>query len=86
MFYIGFRDRMNHTSIGMARSRDGITNWERYPGNPIIRSGQNGFDQDACYKPFTVFDGKRWLLWYNGRHVSPEYIGLAIHEGPDLGF
>jgi predicted GH43/DUF377 family glycosyl hydrolase len=85
MFYIGYRD-IDHAQIGVARSRDGITNWERNPGNPIVRPGQDGFDQDACYKPFALFDGHRWLLWYNGRHGSLEQIGLAIHEGLDLGF
>jgi predicted GH43/DUF377 family glycosyl hydrolase len=83
--YIGYRD-MDHAQIGIARSRDGISNWVRHPRNPIIRPGQDEFDQDACYKPFMVFDGKRWLLWYNGRHGSLEQIALVLHEGEDLGF
>ena len=85
MFYIGFRDT-DHAQIGIARSRDGITNWERNPSNPIIRPGQDGFDQDACYKPFALFDGVRWLLWYNGRHGWLEQIALVLHDGEDLGF
>jgi predicted GH43/DUF377 family glycosyl hydrolase len=85
MLYIGYRD-MNHAQIGLARSKDGLTGWERHRLNPIIRPGQDEFDQDACYKPFAIFDGKRWLLWYNGRHGSLEQIALAVHEGEDLGF
>jgi beta-xylosidase len=85
MFYIGFRD-VDHAQIGLARSRDGITTWQRHSANPIISPGLNQWDQDACYKPFAVFDGWRWLLWYNGRRGSVEQIGLAIHEGEDLGF
>lgn len=85
MFYIGFRD-IDHAQIGLARSRDGITGWERHPANPIISPGQNQWDHDACYKPFAVFEGGRWLLWYNGRHGNVEQIGLAIHDGDDLGF
>jgi predicted GH43/DUF377 family glycosyl hydrolase len=85
MLYIGYRD-MNHAQIGLARSKDGLTGWERHRLNPIIRAGQDEFDQDACYKPFALFDGKRWLLWYNGRHGSLEQIALAVHEGEDLGF
>ena len=27
-----------------------------------------------------------WLLWYNGRKGGVEQIGLALHEGEDLGF
>ena len=67
MFYIGFRDE-HHAQIGLARSRDGITNWQRHPANPIIRPGENQWDHDACYKPYAIFDGQKWLLWYNGRH------------------
>ncbi|MGA2499473.1 MAG: glycosyl hydrolase family 65 protein [Tepidisphaeraceae bacterium] len=85
MFYIGFRDEP-HAQIGIARSKDGITNWQRHPANPIIRPGLNKWDHDACYKPYAIFDGKQWLLWYNGRHGSLEQIGVVVHEGEDLGF
>jgi beta-1,2-mannobiose phosphorylase / 1,2-beta-oligomannan phosphorylase len=85
MFYIGFRD-VDHAQIGIARSRDGLTKWQRLPSNPIIRPGQEKWDHDACYKPFAIFDGKQYLLWYNGRHGNKEQIGLAYHAGLDLGF
>jgi predicted GH43/DUF377 family glycosyl hydrolase len=85
MFYIGFRDEA-HAQIGLARSRDGITNWQRLPENPIIRPGQDQWDHDACYKPCAIFDGQKWLLWYNGRHGGLEQIGVVMHDGEDLGF
>jgi predicted GH43/DUF377 family glycosyl hydrolase len=85
MFYIGFRDE-EHAQIGLARSRDGITNWQRHPGNPLVCPGENQWDHDACYKPFAIFDGTKWLLWYNGRHGGLEQIGVVLHEGADLGF
>lgn len=85
MFYIGFRD-VEHAQIGIARSRDGISGWERHPDNPVIRPGAGKWDHDACYKPFAILDGRQWLLWYNGRHGSLEQIGLVLHEGEDLGF
>jgi beta-1,2-mannobiose phosphorylase / 1,2-beta-oligomannan phosphorylase len=85
MFYLGFRDEPL-AQIGLARSRDGITHWQRHPANPIIRPGQNQWDQDACYKPYAVFDGQGWLLWYNGRRGDLEQIGLVRHAGEDLGF
>ncbi len=87
MFYIGFQDE--HTArIGLARSRDGIADWQRHPANPIVSPDDGAWDGDACYKPFAVYDeGRdRWLLWYNGRRGPLEQIGLAIHEGEDLGF
>ena len=85
MFYIGFRD-VDHAQIGLARSRDGITDWQRHPANPILRCGLNQWDHDAVYKPYAIYDGSQWLLWYNGRRGSVEQIGLALHEGKDLGF
>jgi predicted GH43/DUF377 family glycosyl hydrolase len=85
MFYIGFPDG-DHGQIGVARSRNGITNWERHPENPIIRRGETGWDEVACYKPFAILEGDRWLLWYNGRGGGTEQIGLAVHEDVGLGF
>ena len=84
MFYIGFKN-MDFAQIGMARSKDGITQWERYAANPIIRPGM-GWDSSAVYKPFAVMDGEKWLLYYNGRKNNMEQIGIALHQGPDLGF
>ena len=85
MFYIGFRDK-DHAQIGVARSKDGITGWRRHPANPIVRPGAGKWDADAVYKPYAILDGGRWLLWYNGRRGGVEQIGLATHEGEDLGF
>jgi predicted GH43/DUF377 family glycosyl hydrolase len=85
MFYIGFEDEP-HARIGVARSKDGITGWQRHPANPILRPGKGRWDEDAVYKPYTIFDGRRWLLWYNGRRGGSEQIGVAFHDGEDLGF
>lgn len=85
MFYIGYRDE-HYAQIGIARSQDGISRWERHPLNPVIFPTEGEWDGEACYKPYAFFDGNRWLLWYNGRNGSLEQIGLAIHEGEDLGF
>lgn len=85
MFYIGYHDE-DYAQIGMARSRDGITHWERFADNPIIAPTPGAFDADACYKPYALFDGEKWLLWYNGRHVHLEQVGVATHQGKDLGF
>ncbi|NCO38792.1 MAG: hypothetical protein GW911_14255 [Armatimonadetes bacterium] len=83
MFYIGFRDE-HCAQIGVARSRDGVTGWERHPQNPILFPTGEGWDVEACYKPFALLEGDRWLLWYNGRRGNVEQIGLAIHSGREL--
>jgi predicted GH43/DUF377 family glycosyl hydrolase len=85
MFYIGYQDEPS-AKIGLARSKDGITHWQRHPANPITWPGAGKWDHDACYKPFSIFDGQKWLLWYNGRHGSLEQIGVVLHDGEDLGF
>jgi predicted GH43/DUF377 family glycosyl hydrolase len=85
MFYIGFLDEPT-AQIGLARSRDGITGWQRHPENPIISPGKDSWDSDACYKPFVILDKDRWMLWYNGRRGRMEQIGFAFHEGENLGF
>jgi beta-1,2-mannobiose phosphorylase / 1,2-beta-oligomannan phosphorylase len=85
MFYIGFQNE-SLARIGLARSRDGITDWHRHSANPIISPGQDQWDHDAVYKPFAILSGRRWMLWYNGRRNSIEQIGLAFHEGEDLQF
>ena len=87
MFYIGYED-IDTARVCVARSRNGITQWERLKANPIVSPTLDGWDADACYKPYAIRDVEhnRWLLWYNGRRKSDEYIGLVIHEGLDLGF
>ena len=85
MFYIGFFDEPT-AQICLARSRDGITGWQRHPENPIIAPGRDSWDSDACYKPFVILGKDRWMLWYNGRRGGMEQIGFAFHEGENLGF
>ena len=85
MFYIGYFDE-DYAQIGIARSRDGISNWQRNPSNPIIAPTPGNFDSEACYKPYAIFDGEKWILWYNGRTGTMEQIGVATHSGFGLGF
>ena len=94
MLYISYRD-IKYAQISMAFSENGTSDWVRYENNPIIRPSQNGFDASACYKPYAILDGTRWMLWYNGRNGmengvdsgrGPEQMALATHEGADLGF
>ena len=86
-FYIGFAEGYEHSSIGMARSRDGIHDWERYPGNPIISPGPQG-DWDDCnvYKPYVLRRPEGWYLWYNASRASDrrEQLGLALAETLDF--
>ena len=84
MFYIGYSD-INTARIGAAVSADGVTGWTRLKGNPLVEPTPGEWDSAACYKPSVVREKDRWLLWYNGRTSSREYIGMAEHKGLDLG-
>jgi beta-1,2-mannobiose phosphorylase / 1,2-beta-oligomannan phosphorylase len=85
MFFIGFRN-LSSAEIGMARSRDGVTNWTRFPLNPIIRPAlqDSRWDYDAVYRPWAIRTKRGWMLWYNGRRGGLEQIGLALHPGDNI--
>ena len=87
MFYIGFENE-HLARIGIARSRDGISEWERCKSNPIVSPDKDKWDADACYKPFVIYDEKEelWRLWYNGRRGNVEQIGLVTRKGEKLDF
>lgn len=85
MFYIGYKD-IDTACICVAKSEDGITQWERSKLNPIIIPDKGSWDSDACYKPTAVWNekDKKWMLWYNGRTGSHEYMGLAEYNRRNL--
>ncbi len=89
MFYIGFAD-VNHAGIGLARSRDGVKDWQRHPLNPILQPpgvlNPLAWDRDAIYRPAALLDDRGWSVWFNGRRSGVEQIGLAKHARRDLGF
>ncbi|HEU5012670.1 MAG TPA: hypothetical protein VFT66_09015, partial [Roseiflexaceae bacterium] len=88
LFYIGYEDLFK-ARIGLARSRDGISAWERLSANPIISAGLPGaWDAESIYKPFVIYEAAhdRWTMWFNARCGTTERIGVAYHDGYDLGF
>lgn len=85
MFYIGY-ENIHKAQICAAKSPNGITQWERSELNPVVCPTPDSWDSDACYKPSFLWNEqtKQWMLWYNGRSSSPEYIGLALKDGREL--
>ncbi len=77
-FYNAFDSSMN-SRIGVARSLNGINHWIRYPGNPVLRTGQKD-SWDCCnvYKPAAVIQGHELKLFYNAANRDrKEQVGLA---------
>lgn len=85
MFYMGI-DGSDTARIGLARSPDGIRDWQRFPQNPIIRPAaeEQAWDHDSVYRPFALHEDAFWMLWYNARRGTTHQIGLAVHDGDDL--
>jgi hypothetical protein len=70
-------------SIALVESEDGIQ-WSK----PEIVIGPNDKAdwENDLNRPVVIKNGGRYQMWYNGRKGGVEQIGLAIHEGEDLGF
>lgn len=86
MFYTAWQDEYK-SRICAARSRDGVSAWERHPENPLITWGQFGaWDVESVCRPFVVHEHGRWLCYYTGSARKQHRIGVLIHEGEDLGF
>ena len=84
MFYIGYSD-IKTGRIFLAESKDGINNWKKI-NDPIIEPSKNGFDNDSCYKPSAIYNKKykKWMIYYNGRKKTTEYIGLALYNNYEI--
>ena len=54
------------------------TEWEKYPGNPVLDIGESGtWDDYYVYAPTVIFDGAKYQMWYSGNGVSNVRIGYA---------
>ena len=54
------------------------TEWEKYPGNPVLDLGESGtWDDDEVYHPNVLFDGTEYKMWYVGYDGSNHRIGYA---------
>ena len=90
IFYIGHMHE-ERAQVGMARSKNGITDWEKHPENPIIAPDAGTWDGLSVYKPYVLWDGEKWIMWYNGACYNEdiwciEQIGVAYLRQKDFGF
>lgn len=85
MTYLGSDSDMRAAN-GMARSRDGITNWQRHPDNPTFGAVEGDWDCAGNCKATVIDTGDGYMAWYNGFNNTLEEMGLAFHKGYDFGF
>lgn len=90
MFYIGV-DGDQHASIHLVRSRDGISQWEKYLGNPIVAGTDGGWDYICVFRPALLEVADGYWLYYNAAFYpdrdareggkASEAIGRAVRQG-----
>jgi predicted GH43/DUF377 family glycosyl hydrolase len=81
-FYLGFQREPYTGRIGMARSRDGVSGWEKDPDNPSLGPVRPcSWNGAIVYKPAPLLDEANgcWHGWFNASAVlnSSERIGHA---------
>ena len=60
-------------NVGMTQ-----TEWEKYPGNPVLDLGESGtWEARAVDHPTVLFDGTEYQMWYSGHDGSNYRIGYA---------
>jgi len=80
IWYSGLDDVLGsgtNIRIGYAVSPDGIS-WTEHSGNPILDIGAAGsWDDKRVYKPYVLFDGSTYYMWYTGYDGTNTRIGYA---------
>lgn len=83
LFYSGV-DGDGYSSIGVARSKDGISGWERYEENPVIAGTDGSWDYHSEVECSLLKEENGYRMWYAGRMRDMGMIGFAQHKGYDL--
>lgn len=85
MFYMGV-DGDGITGVGLARSRDGVTGWERHPSNPIYAGTDGGWDWLGVRGPCVLAEEGQLRMWYTGLDRGVRTLGVLTHPGEALAF
>jgi hypothetical protein len=79
MWYEGTGDDGIHQT-GYATSTDGI-DWQKYPGNPVIEAGPEGFDETSAGHGSVMNDGGTYKRWYLA--AGDQGLVIAYATAPD---
>jgi len=85
LFYTGF-DKDGIPSLGLVRSKDGISAWASHPSNPICAGTDGSWDWLGIRSPSVMMDQGQVKIWYTGLDRGIRNIGLLIHDGISLAF
>ncbi len=67
----------HHEQSGVAFSTD-LTNWIRYPANPVLRNRPGGYDAAFASDPKVYRDGDHWTMFYFGVGHGTASIMIAF--------
>jgi hypothetical protein len=79
MWYEGSAD-YDLRQTGYATSTDGI-DWTKYPGNPVIHAGPEGYDQQAAAHGSVLHEGGVYKRWYHA--IGDQGVIIAYATAPD---
>jgi hypothetical protein len=85
MFYMGV-DGDGISCAGLARSRDGVTNWVRHPSNPVYAATDGTWDWIGVRGLSILAEDDRIRMWYTGVDRTLRTLGMIEHPGIDLSF
>lgn len=80
MWYEGSADLDGVRQTGYATSTDGIE-WNKYPGNPVIEAGPEGYDADVAGHGSVINDGGTYKRWYHA--MGDQGAIIAYATAPD---
>jgi len=64
---------------GLATSSD-LLEWERHPGNPVLRVREGGYDEKFCSDGKVYRDGDHWVMFYFGVGRDGAHVMVAFSE------
>jgi hypothetical protein len=79
MWYEGSPD-YGVRQTGYATSTDGI-DWNKYPGNPVIQAGPEGYDQQVAGHGSVLHEGGTYKRWYHA--MGDQGVIIAYATAPD---
>jgi predicted GH43/DUF377 family glycosyl hydrolase len=84
MWHSGYDGGNDGSSIGYARSSDGIAWTKDGLNNPVLESGPPGsWDAVTVYQPSVFFDGTTYHMWFGGHNLTTVQTQIGYATSPD---
>jgi len=83
VFHMWYRGgNYTNSQIGYAWSTDGV-NWEKYPGNPVLKYGAPGsWDDGNIINTWVVLEDSVFKMWYTGQQKGKNSFSIGYATAP----